>query len=65
MGLSGGEGLLVAMIALFFFGGKKLPELGKTFGASIKNFKEGLKEEDEKDKTKDKPSDVPKDNSKN
>jgi sec-independent protein translocase protein TatA len=46
MGLSGGEGLLIALIATLFFGGKKLPELGKTFGASRRNFKEGLKEED-------------------
>ena len=47
MGLSGGEGILIALIATLFFGGKKLPELGRTFGASIKNFKEGLHETDE------------------
>jgi len=47
MALSGGEGLLIALIAFFFFGAKKLPELGKTFGKSIKGFKEGLNEENE------------------
>lgn len=53
MGLGFGEGALIALIVFFFFGGKKLPELGKTLGASMKGFKEGMKEEaapDEKDK---------------
>ncbi|MGZ3788003.1 MAG: twin-arginine translocase TatA/TatE family subunit [Bacteriovorax sp.] len=47
MGINLGEGLLIAGIAIFFFGGKKIPELGKTLGASVRNFKEGLHEDDE------------------
>jgi sec-independent protein translocase protein TatA len=43
MGIGFTEGLLIAAIALFFFGGKKIPELGKTLGQSIKSFKEGMK----------------------
>ena len=52
MGLNLGEGLLIAGITIFFFGGKKIPELGKTFGQSIKGFKEGMNEptSDEKEK---------------
>lgn len=42
MGIGVTEGLLLLAIGLVCFGGKKLPELGKTFGASIKGFKEGL-----------------------
>jgi sec-independent protein translocase protein TatA len=44
MGIGLTEGLLIAAIALLLFGGKKIPELGKTLGASIKGFKEGMKE---------------------
>jgi sec-independent protein translocase protein TatA len=48
MGIGFTEGLLIAAIAILIFGGKKIPELGKTMGQSLKNFKEGLKEEDKK-----------------
>lgn len=51
MGIGFTEGLLIALIALFFFGGKKIPELGRTLGASIKGFKEGLKD-NQTEKTK-------------
>jgi len=36
--------LVIAFIALLVFGPKKLPELGKGLGDSIRAFKEGLKE---------------------
>ena len=52
MGINLGEGLLITGIAVFFFGGKKIPELGKTLGASIRNFKEGMKEEEKVVETK-------------
>lgn len=43
--------IVVAVVALFLFGGKKLPELGKGLGEGLKGFKEGLKgvTEDAKD----------------
>ena len=43
MGIGLTEGLLIAAIALLLFGGKKSPQLGKTLGASIKGFKDGMK----------------------
>lgn len=37
--------LVIFMIALFVFGPKKLPELGKGIGEGIKALKEGLRDE--------------------
>ena len=44
------EGLLqpthlvfIMLLLLIFFGGKKLPELGRGLGAGIKEFKDALK----------------------
>ncbi len=54
MGIGFTEGLLIAAIALLLFGGKKIPELGKTLGASIKGFKEGMKEDNKKEDDNDK-----------
>ncbi len=48
------ELLLVLLIVIIIFGAKKLPDLGKSLGESIKNFKGSIsgKEKDaEKDKT--------------
>jgi sec-independent protein translocase protein TatA len=35
---------IVCIVALLIFGPKKIPELGGTFGKTLKNFKEGIKE---------------------
>ena len=35
--------ILVAIVAIVFFGGKKLPELGKGLGEGLRGFKEGVK----------------------
>ncbi len=35
--------LIIGLIVVVFFGGKKLPELGKGLGEGLKGFKEGLK----------------------
>ncbi len=35
--------ILVAVIAFVFFGGNKLPELGKGLGACLRGFKDGIK----------------------
>jgi len=48
MGLGGQEVLVIAILALVLFGGKKLPELAKGLGEGIKNFKTALKEEENK-----------------
>ncbi|HMF79322.1 MAG TPA: twin-arginine translocase TatA/TatE family subunit [Bryobacteraceae bacterium] len=35
--------LIILVVALFVFGGKKLPELGKGLGEGIKGFKDSLR----------------------
>ncbi len=44
---SGMELLVIALIVLLLFGGKKIPELAKGLGNGIKNFKKAVKEDDE------------------
>lgn len=47
------EVLLIALVVLLFFGGKKIPELMKGLGKGVRSFKEGMNEEEEiKDETK-------------
>lgn len=49
MGMPGGmEWILIALVVLLLFGGKKIPELAKGLGSGIKNFKNAVKEDDEK-----------------
>ncbi len=49
------EIVLILLIVLFIFGGKKIPELMKGIGKGIREFKTGMKEGDEeKDNRKDK-----------
>ncbi|MBP3779767.1 MAG: twin-arginine translocase TatA/TatE family subunit [Prevotella sp.] len=43
-GLGMQEILVIALIALLFFGGKKIPELMKGLGKGVKSFKEGMNE---------------------
>lgn len=40
--------LIILAIALLVFGPKKLPELGKGLGESIRGFKKAMKADDEK-----------------
>jgi sec-independent protein translocase protein TatA len=35
--------IIVAVIAVLLFGGRKLPELGKGLGEGLRGFKEGMK----------------------
>jgi len=37
------EIIVIALVVLLLFGGKKIPELMKGIGKGIKNFKEGVK----------------------
>lgn len=55
MNLGFGEITLIIIVALLLFGPKKLPELGKAAGTTIREFKKGMKGlfEDEEDKKKD------------
>ena len=36
------EVLLIALVALLFFGGKKIPELMKGIGKGVRSFKDGM-----------------------
>jgi sec-independent protein translocase protein TatA len=49
-GLGMGELVIILLIVVLMFGGKKLPQLGSSLGESIKNFKKGMKNEDDTDK---------------
>ena len=35
--------IMIAIIVVVFFGGKKLPELGKGLGEGLRGFKDGMK----------------------
>ena len=41
------EIVLIALVILLIFGGKKIPELMKGLGKGVKSFKDGLKEVDD------------------
>lgn len=43
-GLGMQEILLIALIVLLLFGGKKIPELMNGLGKGVKSFKDGMKE---------------------
>jgi sec-independent protein translocase protein TatA len=45
------EVLVIALIVLLLFGGKKIPELMKGLGKGVKSFKEGMKEGDKEVKS--------------
>ena len=48
MGMPGGiELIVIALVVLLLFGGKKIPELAKGLGNGIKNFKKAVKDDDE------------------
>jgi len=47
--------IIIGIVALLIFGPKKLPELGKAFGSTLREFKnatKGLADEDDDDKKK-------------
>ncbi len=43
-GLGMSEVLLIALVVLLFFGGKKIPELMKGLGKGVRSFKAGMNE---------------------
>lgn len=45
-GLGMSEILVIALVVLLLFGGKKIPELMKGLGKGVRSFKEGMKETD-------------------
>jgi sec-independent protein translocase protein TatA len=52
-GLGGSEMVIVLVIVLLLFGGKKIPELMKGLGKGVKEFKDASKGEDSSTDKKD------------
>jgi sec-independent protein translocase protein TatA len=51
---SGSEWVILALLVLLLFGGKKIPELMKGLGKGVKSFKDGVNEaKEEINKAKD------------
>ncbi len=42
--IGAGEVIIVALVVLLLFGGKKIPELMKGLGKGVKSFKDGMNE---------------------
>lgn len=43
---SGMELVIIVLVVLLLFGGKKIPELAKGLGSGIKNFKNAIKDDE-------------------
>ena len=57
LGVIGGpEIIVILLLVLVLFGGKKIPELMKGLGKGVKSFKDGMKEIEADDKDDDKSS---------
>lgn len=48
-GMGAPELLIILVIVVLLFGAAKIPELGRSIGAGLSNFKRGLKEGEDKD----------------
>ncbi|MCM1501809.1 MAG: twin-arginine translocase TatA/TatE family subunit [Bacteroidales bacterium] len=42
--IGAGEIIIIALVVLLLFGGKKIPELMKGLGKGVKSFKDGMNE---------------------
>ena len=49
--LGTGEIILIALVVLLIFGGKKIPELMRGIGKGVSQFKKGIKDVDEEIKS--------------
>lgn len=47
MGMRTTELLIIFAVILLLFGASRLPQLGKSLGSGIRNFKRGLSDEDD------------------
>lgn len=43
-GIQGWEWIIIALVVLLLFGGKKIPELMRGLGKGVKSFKDGIKD---------------------
>lgn len=49
--------IIIAVLAILFFGGRKIPELARGLGQGMREFKQGIRETDEKDAEENAPID--------
>lgn len=58
LGINGSEWLIILLVVLLLFGGKKIPELMRGVGKGVKSFKDGMNgvenESEEKDEESEK-----------
>jgi len=47
--IGGPELIIILLLAVLLFGARKLPDLGRSMGQSITNFKKGIEEAKEQD----------------
>ena len=57
-GLGVQEIMLILLIALFFFGGEKIPEIAKGLGKGLREFKRAMDQVDEEAKAPERPMKV-------
>ncbi|HCR05026.1 MAG TPA: twin-arginine translocase TatA/TatE family subunit [Gemmatimonadetes bacterium] len=59
MGMGTLEILLIVLVIVFFFGAKKLPDIGRGLGSGIRNFKGELKSEESEEQDRVLPPEDP------
>jgi sec-independent protein translocase protein TatA len=64
-GLGVQEILLILLIAVFFFGGEKIPDIAKGLGKGLREFKRAMDQPDEETKAPERPIKVVSKNSTN
>jgi len=59
-GLGTTELVIIAIVVILLFGAKRIPDLGRSVGLGISNFKKGLKKAEEEDDNEDDDDEKPK-----
>lgn len=54
-----GEIVVIGLVVALIFGARRLPDLGKSLGAAIRNLQKGLKGEDAPSKNEEPPDAAP------
>ncbi len=57
-GLGVQEIMLILLIALFFYGGEKIPEIAKGLGKGLREFKRAMDQGDDDEKEQERPMKV-------
>ena len=57
-GLGVQEIMLILLIAVFFFGGEKIPDIAKGLGKGLREFKRAMDQPDEETKEQERPMKV-------